>query len=60
MGPIVLLGGVLVLLYAVASAFAGTSVASAKRGVEHSRRYALLSTALGVALVVVGVVMIAA
>ena len=57
MGPIVLLTGVLVLLYAVATMAAG-SAASATRGVEHSRRYALLTALAGLALLLVGLAMI--
>lgn len=58
MGPIVLLVGVLVLVYAVASAFAGGSVASASRGVPHTRRYAWITAGIGGALVVVGLAML--
>ena len=60
MGPIVLLSGVLILLYALASAFAGGNVASAARGVPHTRRYALVAGAIGAALVVAGIGLIAA
>ncbi|HVM21286.1 MAG TPA: hypothetical protein VM307_15105 [Egibacteraceae bacterium] len=59
MGPIVLMAGILVLLYALASMFAGGGVASASRGVSHSRRYSLVSAIVGGCLVVAGVVMIA-
>ena len=58
MGPIVLLTGVLVLLYALASVFAGGSVASAARGVPHSRRYSWVAGVIGAALVTGGVVLI--
>jgi hypothetical protein len=58
MGPIVLLTGVLILLYALASAFAGGSVASAARGVPHTRRYAWVSGGLGAALIVAGLILI--
>lgn len=57
MGPIVLLTGVLVLLYAVAAIFAGGSVASASRGVSHSRTYAVVTAVIAVALIVTGLVM---
>ena len=60
MGPIVLLTGVLVLLYGLASAFAGGNVASAHRGAEHSRRYALVTIIVGVGLVIAGLAMMAA
>lgn len=60
MGPIVLLSGVLILLYTVAAAFAGGSVASAARGVPHSRRYTWVSGAVGAALVIAGLAMIVA
>ena len=60
MGPIVLLAGVLILLYALASAFAGGNVASAARGVPHTRRYAWVAGAVGAALLVVGFGMILA
>ena len=58
MGPIVLLIGVVVLLYTLASAFGGSNVASAARGVPHTRRYTWLSGAIGAALIVAGLVMI--
>jgi hypothetical protein len=54
MGPIVLLTGVLITLYALASMFAGGSVASASRGVPHTRRYAWVTGAVGVALIIAG------
>jgi Na+/phosphate symporter len=57
MGPIVLLTGVLVLLYAVATMAAG-SAASATRGVQHSRRYALVTALVGIGLLLVGLAMI--
>lgn len=60
MGPIVLLVGVLVLLYALASAFAGGSVASAARGVPHSRRYAWVAGGIGAALILTGLAMMLA
>ena len=60
MGPIVLLTGVLVLLYAVAAAFGGGSVASAARGVPHTRRYSWLAGAVGAALIIAGAAMIVA
>jgi hypothetical protein len=58
MGPIVLLGGVLVTLYSLAALFAGGSVASASRGVAHTRRYGLISLVVGVAIAIVGLLMI--
>lgn len=58
MGPIVLLTGVLTLLYGVSAAFAGGSVASARRGAHHSRTYAVVVVVVGAALTVTGVVMI--
>lgn len=60
MGPIVLLAGVLVVLYAVATLFAGGAVASASRGVGHSRNYGVIAAIVGGALVVAGLVMMAA
>ena len=57
MGPIVLLAGVLVLLYGMASMFAGGSVASAHRGRTHSRKYAIVTIVSGVALGITGLVM---
>lgn len=60
MGPIVLLAGVLVLLYALASAFAGGSVASAARGVPHTRKYAWVSGAVGAGLILAGLVLMLA
>ena len=60
MGPIVLLSGVLIVLYAVASAFAGGNVASAARGVPHTRRYAWAAGAVGVTLLVAGLGLILA
>lgn len=59
MGPIVLLAGVLLALYGVATMFAG-GVAASTRGADHSRRYAVVVTVLGVVVVLVGVAMIAA
>ena len=59
MGPIVLLTGAVVLLYAIAAIFAGGSVASASRGVSHSRRYGFVSLVVGLALVAIGIGMIA-
>ena len=58
MGPIVLMAGVLILLYAMASIFAGGSVASANRGVSHSRRYGVVSLIVGLACAMAGLVMI--
>ena len=58
MGPIVLLGGVLVAVYGVASMFAGGSVASASRGVPHSRTYAVVTTVVGVTAAVAGLALI--
>ena len=58
MGPIVLLTGVLILLYAVAALFAGGSVASASRGVGHSRRYALVTMIVGGTVAAAGLIMI--
>lgn len=58
MGPIVLLTGVLIVLYAVAALFAGGSVASASRGVEHSRRYSLVTMIVGGTIVAAGLIMI--
>jgi hypothetical protein len=60
MGPIVLLTGVLVLLYALASAFAGGGVASATRGVPHSRKYSLVAGATGAGLIIAGLAMMLA
>lgn len=57
MGPIVLLAGVVVLLYAIAAIFAGGGVASATRGVSHSRTYAVVTAVIGAVLVVTGLVM---
>ena len=57
MGPIVLLTGALVLLYAIAAIFAGGSVASASRGVGHSKTYAVVTAVVGLALLVTGLVM---
>jgi hypothetical protein len=58
MGPIVLLTGVLIVLYAVSALFAGGSVASASRGVTHSRRYALVTMIIGATVVAAGLIMI--
>lgn len=58
MGPIVLLAGALTVVYGVAAIFAGGSVASASRGVSHSRRYAVVTLLAGVALTVTGLVLI--
>ena len=58
MGPIVLLTGVLIVLYAVAALFAGGSVASASRGVSHSRRYAVVTMIIGGTIVAAGLIMI--
>ena len=58
MGPIVLIAGVLVMLYGLASLFAGGSVASASRGVSHSRRYGVTTLIIGLIVAVVGLVMI--
>lgn len=58
MGPIVLLAGVVVVFYAIAAMFAGGSVASASRGVSHSRRYAVVTVVIGLAIVAAGVIMI--
>jgi hypothetical protein len=60
MGPIVLLTGVLVVLYGIATTFAGGSVASASRGVNHSRRYAAVTLVVGVVLLIFGIAMMAA
>ena len=60
MGPIVLLAGVLVLLYGFASMFAGGSVASAHRGREHSRKYALVTVVVGIVVVITGAVLMGA
>jgi hypothetical protein len=57
MGPIVLLTGVLVLLYALATMLAGTA-ASASRGVEHSKRYSVVTAAVGISIAVFGLAMI--
>lgn len=58
MGPIVLMTGVLIVLYALATIFAGGSVASASRGVSHSRRYGLISLVTGAVIALAGLVMI--
>lgn len=58
MGPIVLLAGVVVVFYAIAAMFAGGSVASASRGVSHSRRYAVVTAVIGAAITAAGVIMI--
>ena len=58
MGPIVLLAGALIVLYGIAAIFAGGSVASASRGVGHTRRYAFVTVVVVVALVVTGLVMV--
>ena len=60
MGPIVLLTGVLVLLYGLASMFAGGSVASAHRGSTHSRRYAWVTVLAGLGLIIAGIAVLAA
>ena len=60
MGPIVLLSGVLVMLFGFASMFAGGSVASAHRGREHSRKYAIVTVIAGVGLCLAGGAMMAA
>ena len=58
MGPIVLLTGVLIVLYGVAAMFAGGGVASASRGVPHSRRYALVTLIVGATVAAAGLIMI--
>ncbi len=58
MGPIVLIAGLLVALYGLASLFAGGGVASASRGVSHSRRYSMTSVVIGVIVALTGLVMI--
>lgn len=54
-----MLAGVVVVLYAVAALFAGGSVASATRGVSHSRKYATVTIVVGLALIAIGIGMIA-
>lgn len=58
MGPIVLMTGVLIVLYALAAIFAGGSVASASRGMSHSRRYGVLSLVAGALVALAGLFMI--